>query len=151
MAKNNIDGFIIKKRHHRPIGGEGSSVTRSDGYVNNDSNSLEGESDLQNPNSANENISDATRVPEVSSDSSFMDGNDYAPELESSSKKGKFKKLFKFSKKKKILLAILILFLPVLYFGYKYALGLNKIAGGNIASILNPTNSRGNLKVGLTY
>ena len=143
MAKNNIDGFIVKKRHHRPIGGEGSSVTRSDGYVNNDSNSLEGESDFQNPNSGNENISDVTRVPEVSSDSSFMDGNDYAPELESSSKKGKFKKLFKFSKKKKILLAILILFLPVLYFGYKYALGLNKIAGGNIASILNPTKLKG--------
>lgn len=143
MAKNNIDGFIVKKRHNRPISAEGGPVVRSDGYVNNDSNSLEAESDFQNPSSSNENFSDRTRVPEVSPDSSFMDGSDYVPELESSSKKGKFKKPFKFSKKKKILLALLILFLPILYFGYKYALGLNKIAGGNIASILNPTKLNG--------
>jgi LCP family protein required for cell wall assembly len=146
MTKNNIDGFITKKQHN--IAGKNKDLdiqSKKDGFTSSSSlNQNGGESDYSKNIFQKKEGLGSNQPDTQDSDSTFIDGSNNNLEDKSNKKRGLFgKRNFRFSKKKNILLALLVIAFPVFYFGYKYASGLNKITGGNIASIFNSTKLKG--------
>lgn len=146
MVKNNIDGFIIKKRDNRIDNLKAQSIKNiEDGFVETPlAIEEDGETSFDEPKLNGAQNLGITNFDEESIDTTFIDGDNDILALNTNAKKGFFgNKISKFNKKKIFLLFVLVLSVPFLYFGYKYASGLKKITGGNIVNIFNATKLKG--------
>jgi LCP family protein required for cell wall assembly len=131
--KNNIDGFIVKKKKRNL---NNHKIEVSDGY----SGGFSGNRIESNNQDGIVNLDRTQLPPVVGGDSSFLNPQDL-PDMSSSSRVRPKKN--KLTKKKIFLAVLLLLIIPSIYFGYRYTKALNNIGGGSIANILVPTKLKG--------